>query len=221
MGDNDESIQVVSLKDDKAKMLAMEMANDKGRMVLESIFEGRKSSSEIAKELGIGLSTVLFHIERLKEAGIIRITDTELSKKFREIKYYGPSSKAILIVPGPEQTGIGLLSLPNKVFSKTAGISALLGASLAGAFIGLFSKTSHPVVDTGTDSFILDAQNVPEAIVRVGEGAGGMETVRVLPSLPQIAVLVAVAVCMAFLLVQGYYYFREKKEDNPPESEKE
>jgi len=69
MEEFDEIFHIVSIKDDKAKILAMELANDKGRKVLDAIFENKKSSSDLAKELNLGLPTILFHIERLKETG--------------------------------------------------------------------------------------------------------------------------------------------------------
>ena len=136
----DEIFHVVHLKDDKAKILAMELANDKGRLVLEKVFEGRKSSSELAKELNMGLPTVLFHVERLLEAGLIKVIDTNLSKKFREIKYYGPSKQAILIIPPSVTQEEMTAPLLSRATAKIAGVTSILGAGLSAVLLNVFSK---------------------------------------------------------------------------------
>ncbi|MHC1604921.1 MAG: ArsR/SmtB family transcription factor [Candidatus Methanofastidiosia archaeon] len=148
MTEFDEVFHVLSTQDQKTKIIAMELANERGRKVLETIFEGKKSSSEISKELNIGLPTVLFHIERLTEAGLIKVIDKDLSKKFREIKYYGPSKKAILIVPSPnkETKNVLSLSLLSQFDSKIAVVVAFVAAGLSGMLLKLFSRET--VVET-------------------------------------------------------------------------
>jgi predicted ArsR family transcriptional regulator len=96
----EEVLDVFRTDEDRAKLLAMQIANDRGREVLECIFRGRpKSASEIARELDVPLPTVMFHIERFLEIGTIKVVKIRMSKKLREIKYYGPAKRAILIIP--------------------------------------------------------------------------------------------------------------------------
>lgn len=96
----EEVLDVFRTDEEKAKLLAMQIANDRGREVMECIFRGKpKSASEIARELNVPLPTVMFHVERFLEIGIIKIVKTRMSKKLREIKYYGPAKRAILIIP--------------------------------------------------------------------------------------------------------------------------
>ena len=93
-------LDIFRTDEEKAKLLAMQIANDRGREVLECVFKGRpKSVSDIARELEIPLPTVMFHIDRFLEIGIIKVAKTRMSKKLREIKYYGPAKRAILIIP--------------------------------------------------------------------------------------------------------------------------
>jgi DNA-binding transcriptional ArsR family regulator len=96
----DDILQVFSTDEEKAKLLAMQIANDRGREVLEYIYKGKPlSASDISEDLDIPLPTVMFHIDRFLEIGIIKIVKTRMSKKLREIKYYGPSKRAFLIIP--------------------------------------------------------------------------------------------------------------------------
>lgn len=202
MEEFDEIFHIVSIKDDKAKILAMELANDKGRKVLDAIFENKKSSSDLAKELNLGLPTILFHIERLKETGLIEVIDTELSKKFREIKYYGISKKAILILPSSKKDILNRSAdyfgtrIPNKII----GLTALLGAGITGIFIKIFSKdfnyynalekTLAPAGQEGA----LDAAKAQEI------GA----TVQSIPSLMEIVGIIALGAVLSVVIVAGY-----------------
>ncbi|MGD2247719.1 MAG: helix-turn-helix domain-containing protein [Candidatus Methanofastidiosia archaeon] len=96
----DDILQVFSTDEEKAKLLAMQIANDRGREVLEYIYKGKPlSASDISDDLDIPLPTVMFHIDRFLEIGIIKIVKTRMSKKLREIKYYGPAKRAFLIIP--------------------------------------------------------------------------------------------------------------------------
>ncbi|HOP09461.1 MAG TPA: winged helix-turn-helix domain-containing protein [Candidatus Methanofastidiosa archaeon] len=197
MAEDEELFHVVSMNDEKAKIIAMELANDKGRMVLDAIFEGKKSSSEISKELNINLPTVLFHIERLIDAGVIKVIDTNLSKKFREIKYYGPSKRAILIIPEKERSSLDDVSggLISGINAKLLGITGMLGAALSGGFIRLFSKSSDMA-----DKAVLEVQN--DCLAPTTEGVrDAASTFLTLPSNMEIVGIVIAAAVIAVSVV--------------------
>ncbi|MCC7573221.1 MAG: helix-turn-helix domain-containing protein [Candidatus Methanofastidiosum sp.] len=106
----DDVLHVISTDDDKAKIVAMELANDNGRRIIDAFFIEPHSAGDLAKKLGIPMPTVMFHIERLMEIGIIDVVDTKLSRKFKDIKYYGPKKTAILIVPSQKEETVRTLS---------------------------------------------------------------------------------------------------------------
>lgn len=103
-------LHVISTDDENAKIVAMELANDNGRRIIDAFFIEPQSAGDLAKKLDIPMSTVMFHIERLMEIGIISVVDTKLSRKFKDIKYYGPKKTAILIVPSQKEETVRSLS---------------------------------------------------------------------------------------------------------------
>ncbi len=215
----DEIFHVVHLKDDKAKLLAMELANDKGRLVLEKVFEGRKSSSELAKELNMGLPTVLFHVERLLEAGLIKVIDTNLSKKFREIKYYGPSKQAILIIPPSVTQDEMTAPLLSRATAKIAGVTSMIGAGLSAVLLNVFSKEelipservfSEPPPITAQDN-MLEATKLPTESVE--------EIVRTLPSLEVTVGIILVSAAVAMIAVWGIRHLYKRNQANATNSE--
>lgn len=198
----DDIFHVVHLTDDKAKLLAMELANDKGRLVLEKIFEGRKSSSELAKELNMGLPTVLFHVERLLETGLIKVIDTNLSKKFREIKYYGPSKQAILIIPSSVNQEDMTAPLLSRATARIAGATSVIGACLSAVLLNVFSKEVTISGDrTFTEPLFTGQETVSEATKIPTEAVG--EMIRTLPSIEATVGIILVSVAVSVMVVWG------------------
>lgn len=210
MSNIDEIFHVVHLKDDKAKILAMELANDKGRLVLEKVFEGKKSSSEIAKELGMGLPTVLFHVERLLDAGLIKVIDTNLSKKFREIKYYGPSKQAILIIPPSVDQEDMTAPLLSRATGKIAGATSLIGAGISAVLLNLFSKeVTVPARDFFGEPPLTAQDNMLEATKLPTEPVE--EIVRTLPSTEMTVGIIVLSAALAIAMVYVVKKILDKK----------
>lgn len=153
----DDVLHVISTDDEKAKMVAMELANDNGRRIIDAFFIEPQSASDLAKKLDLPMPTVMFHIERLIEIGIIDIVETKLSRKFKDIKYYGPKKTAILIVPSQKEETVRSLSHSLKT-SYVPPVTALmvmflvvilgLGFSAPGIFQS-FQSQDTPMLSEG------------------------------------------------------------------------
>ena len=152
----DDVLHVISTDDEKAKIVAMELANDNGRRIIDAFFIEPQSASDLAKKLGLPMSTVMFHIERLMEIGIIDVVDKKLSRKFKDIKYYGPKKTAILIVPSQKEETVRSLSTSLKT-SYIPPPTALLvlflvvvlgiGFSAPGIFKSLHPSASKIIIE--------------------------------------------------------------------------
>ncbi|MBU4032346.1 MAG: winged helix-turn-helix domain-containing protein [Candidatus Thermoplasmatota archaeon] len=88
----------------QAKMVALEIANEVGRAILKSLSKEPKTASQIAKALSIPLPTILFHLSRLEESGIVS-SKKALGKRLREVKVYSVSSTDIVFRIGDEKDG--------------------------------------------------------------------------------------------------------------------
>lgn len=144
----EEVLHVFRTDEDKAKLLAMQIANDRGREVLECIFGGKaKSATEIARELETPLPTVMFHIERFLEIGIIKVVRTRKSKKLREIKYYGPAKQAILIIPFQKEETISTITKAVRatVITPVTALVVLAAGGLAGYVIHRVTAPPPPL----------------------------------------------------------------------------
>ena len=99
----DEKLLILPLNDKNSKKLSQIISNDTARNVLEAIASQSLSASQIAEKLGIPLSTVQYNLEKLNDAGLVKVERTKYSEKMKPVKIYAPQRKYIVIVP--EKTG--------------------------------------------------------------------------------------------------------------------
>lgn len=150
----DEVLHVISTDDEKAKIVAMELANDNGRRIIDAFFIAPQSASDLVNKLDLPMPTVMFHIERLMEIGIIGVVDTKLSRKFKDIKYYGPKKTAILIVPSQKEETVRSLSnslktsyipTPTALFVMFLVVILGIGLSTPG-ILQMFQSNQQPML---------------------------------------------------------------------------
>ena len=99
------------------------------------------------------------------EIGIIGIVDTKLSRKFKDIKYYGPKKTAILIVPSQKEETVR--SLSNSL--KTSYIPATTALLVMFLVVILGIGFSAPGIFQSFQS------NQPQMM---SEGLGGSDEIR-------------------------------------------
>ena len=90
---------LVDLNETKTKKLAETITSDTSRKILNYLTDKEDSEASIAKELGIAISTVHYHLQKLLEAGLVVVEEFHYSKKGREVNHYKLANKYIIIAP--------------------------------------------------------------------------------------------------------------------------
>ncbi len=101
---DDEKFLVVPLGK-KSKAITQTVSNDTAMEIMELLADGPLATSKVAERLGIPLTTAQYNIEKLMEAGLVKIAKTKYSEKGREVKLYEAMNRAIIILPGKSGTG--------------------------------------------------------------------------------------------------------------------
>ncbi len=89
---------VIDLFSEEAKTLASEISNETARKILKELFKKPHSATELSKKLGIPLSTVKYHIDKLTELGVIRVVHKTFGGRLRDVKVYVYDKKAIVFL---------------------------------------------------------------------------------------------------------------------------
>ena len=91
---------LVDLNEKKTKKLAETITSETSRKILNYLTEKEHDTeANIAKELGIPISTVHYHLQKLTEASLVIIEEFHYSKKGREVNHYKLANKYIIIAP--------------------------------------------------------------------------------------------------------------------------
>jgi DNA-binding transcriptional ArsR family regulator len=97
---DEEKLLILPLNDKSSKLISQVMSNDTARDILETISDAPRSTTEIAEKLGIPLTTVQYNLEKLAEAGLVKVARTRYSRKMKPVKLYAPQRKYVVIAPG-------------------------------------------------------------------------------------------------------------------------
>lgn len=124
--------ETIDVRDEKAKELAQILANETSLLILGLLQEKTLSMSEIAKELGIPMSTVSYHLDKMVRVGLVEIAGKKYGKRLQEVKLYRASSKPILLLPRGVPVKKRFLRVFEKIQIISLGIAGLLAS---GAYV--------------------------------------------------------------------------------------
>jgi len=124
---------LVDLEDSKTKKLANTITSDTSRKILNCLADKDEAEAKIGEKLGLPISTVHYHLQKLQEAGLVTVEEFHYSQKGREVNHYKLANKYIIIAPKKIQ------GLKEKLKGILPVGLIVLGIS---AVIELLSKTS-------------------------------------------------------------------------------
>jgi DNA-binding Lrp family transcriptional regulator len=137
-------IEIISLDDERLKILGEEISSDTGRAILSCIFQGKTTAGEIARTLNLSLPLVIYHIERLMKTTIIKIAGVELNSKGRERKVYGAKA-AIVIHLNPNDAN--LKRRLRRLFILSASVTAIGVVSAIWQAVNLQNQVQFVISD--------------------------------------------------------------------------
>lgn len=98
------SFLLVSLKENKAKKLAEVISNKTCRKILDFMAEKKDvTESEVAKKLGIPISTVHYNMKALLTAKLVKSDEYHYSPKGKEVSHYRLANQYVIIAPEGEK----------------------------------------------------------------------------------------------------------------------
>ncbi len=101
MSDNTDSdkIEIFLSDDQKIKVVGELLTNNSSRTILQLLFEGELTASEISLKSGISLQLVKYHLNKMQQVGMVKISRIGKNIKAHDMKYYKATKFAIVILP--------------------------------------------------------------------------------------------------------------------------
>jgi len=94
-----EKIKIMATDDDKIKSFGELLTNDSSRAILQLLFNEELTALQIAEKTRISLQLVKYHIIKLQDLGVVKVTKTEKNSKSQDMKFYSASKFSMVIVP--------------------------------------------------------------------------------------------------------------------------
>jgi DNA-binding transcriptional ArsR family regulator len=172
MGDSEESmeindkVEILSTDDDKIKSVGELLSSDSSRAILKLLFNDQLTANQIAQKTEISLPLVIYHLKKMQEAGMVKISQTGKNTKSHDMKYYTVDKFAIVILPsGATEKAKSSKSLFNS-FNRIYKFSMIGGAAIAAWFSSQFlqiQQTSLPTESMrGADMMMEQAEEAAQ-----------------------------------------------------------
>jgi DNA-binding transcriptional ArsR family regulator len=97
---------MIDLDDPRMGALADVLTNKSSKRILSLLAESELSTSEVASELKMPLTTVDYNVKKLAKAGLIEKTRSLMSAKGKSVPVYRVSERSIVITPKRMLRGI-------------------------------------------------------------------------------------------------------------------
>jgi DNA-binding transcriptional ArsR family regulator len=175
----DSGPRVVDLEGEDADAVFSALSSDTARDIYRSLQEEPHTPSEVAEAADTSIQNVRYHLDNLEDAGLIEVVDTWYSSRGNEMSVYAPTSDALVLASGEEQTsrlktalsrlvsGVVVLALASLAFQRAA-------RSFVGGKIGLGRgnpQGSGAAEEPGSYEFATDGGD--GGGVAGGDGGGG------------------------------------------------
>ncbi|WP_456468626.1 ArsR/SmtB family transcription factor [Archaeoglobus sp.] len=100
---SDDVFYIEKLHSEKAKLLASEISNETARKILKELYKNPLSITDLSTKLDIPASTVQYHINKLMDLSVIKITQKRLGKRLRDVKMYVYDKESIVFLSSMEK----------------------------------------------------------------------------------------------------------------------
>ncbi len=179
-----ENIKIIATDDEKIKSFGEIFTSDSSRKILQLLFNEELSATQIAQKSDVSLQLVKYHLNKLQDLGVVKISKIEKNSKSQDMKIYSASKFSLVIVPPKlsEKTKESKLLVRSfRHIYKVAGLGIATGLS------GLFSLSQFQNKTVFVDNSAGNFSPIEESAKSI-QSAPIDESVRSLPaSAPMIA----------------------------------
>lgn len=211
-----DKVEILSTDDQKIKAVGEILSSDSSRQILRMLFNDALTANQISQKTGISLPLVIYHLKKMQEANVVKITNVSKNTKSHDMKFYTADKFAIVILPEQMSTPAKKSKSLLNSFSRIHRLATLGAASIAVWFTSQFlQKTTQTVQDDATEQMADMPQMAQRAMEEAESMGGAMETFAVQPTEPSFAifwsVIAVLSVVIGWLIIEIIIKQKESK----------
>jgi len=163
-----ERVEILSTEDQKIKAIGEILSSDSSRAILKLLFDNSLTANQISQKTEISLPLVIYHLKKMQESGVIKITNVEKNTKSHDMKFYTVDKLAIIILPAQmSEPAKKSKSLFNS-FTRIHRLATLGGVSIAAWFSSQLIQKGAEYQSTDEQSPVMRAMptDAPEMALK-------------------------------------------------------
>lgn len=86
--DDNTDIRVFGNDDESLRILGQLLSSETSRKIIQILIKEEMYANQISNKLGIQINTILFHLKKLADLGLVTVTHKQIVKKGVDHKYY-------------------------------------------------------------------------------------------------------------------------------------
>ena len=99
-----DKVEILSTDDEKLKAIGEILSSDPSRKILKLLFNQALTANQISQKIEVSLPLVIYHLKKMQESGVIKITKIGQNTKSHNMKFYTVDKFAIVILPSEMST---------------------------------------------------------------------------------------------------------------------
>ncbi|HEY7366960.1 MAG TPA: winged helix-turn-helix domain-containing protein [Nitrosopumilaceae archaeon] len=173
-----DKVEILSTEDEKLKAIGEILSSDPSRKILKLLFNQALTANQISQKIEISLPLVIYHLKKMQESGVIKITKVGQNTKSHDMKFYTVDKFAIVILPTAMSTPAKKSKSLLNSFTRIHRMATLSAVCVAAWFSSQFIQKNM------TQQVVSDEQltmSQPEGAEMMLKAAPAAEPVEELP----------------------------------------
>lgn len=133
--------RILDIQTDDADAVFGALSSETARRVYGLVADEPRTASDIADELDSSIQNIRYHLDNLKEAGLVEVVDVWYSSRGSEMDVYGTVDGPLVVMAGDDETGVEVRD----------ALKTVVGGSAAFGLVGLLiNYLTRPTPEQGT-----------------------------------------------------------------------
>ena len=133
-----DKVEILSTEDEKLKAIGEILSSEPSRKILKLLFNQVLTANQISQKIEISLPLVIYHLKKMQESGVIKITKIGQNTKSHNMKFYTVDKFAIVILPSEMSTSAKKSKSLFNSFTRIHRMATLSVVSIAAWFSSQF-----------------------------------------------------------------------------------
>ena len=171
-----DKVEILSTEDEKIKAVGEILSSDSSRKILKLLFNQSLTANQISQKIGVSLPLVIYHLKKMQESDVIKITNVGKNTKSHDMKFYTVDKFAIVILPSEMSKSAKTSKSLFNSFSRIHRLATLGAVSVAAWFSSQFIQKNLQIPITMEEELVMPGSEETSMMQKAVPAPESLET---------------------------------------------